>query len=167
MQLKTFLLPAWGGGAMEDEINRFLRSKNVLNIEKHFCPDSGGYWTFCIEYMDYEPSSSSRQAAKPQKDATEDLSDVQKERFERYREIRKDLAKQFNIPPYLVFNNEELAAIAKLDHVGPEISKIEGVAPQRYKDFIKYFYTGDETQDNDAIQDTPKTEKPDGDSVPF
>ncbi len=161
VQLKTFSIPACGSEMMEEYINKFLRSKRVLDIEKHFSPESGGYWTFCIEYMDAESNTGAQQNSKPQKDPTEGLSDVQKQRYERYREIRKDLAKQFNVPHYLVFNNEELAAIAQLDHVGPETQKIDGVAPQRLKDYLQYFYTKDEPKDATA------TMQPNGEDMPF
>jgi len=44
MQIRTFMLPSHGDLQAEEELNRFLRSHRVLQVERHFCADNGGYW---------------------------------------------------------------------------------------------------------------------------
>ena len=38
MQLRTFILPSRGDQQGEDELNRFLRSHRILQVERHFRP---------------------------------------------------------------------------------------------------------------------------------
>lgn len=52
MQIKTFMLPVASAEHTEEELNRFLRGHRVLQVERHFCPDSGGYWAVLAEYVD-------------------------------------------------------------------------------------------------------------------
>ena len=51
MQIKTFVLPVLSHEPIEEELNRFLRGHRVLQVERHFCPDSGGYWAILVEYV--------------------------------------------------------------------------------------------------------------------
>ena len=55
MQIKTFVLPVLSSECSEEELNRFLRGHRVLQVERHFCPDSGGYWAILVEYVDSAP----------------------------------------------------------------------------------------------------------------
>ena len=55
MQLKIFSIPAFGSEALEEEMNKFLRTHRILQIERHFCPDNGGYWAVMVEYMLGDP----------------------------------------------------------------------------------------------------------------
>lgn len=55
MQIKLFTMPAFGGEAAEEELNRFLRSHRVLQLERHFVSDQGGYWALLVEYADGDP----------------------------------------------------------------------------------------------------------------
>ena len=52
MQIKIFTLPVFSSERSEEDFNRFLRSHRILQVDRHFCPDNGGYWTFLVEYMD-------------------------------------------------------------------------------------------------------------------
>lgn len=161
LQLKTFSIPACGSEMMEEYINKFLRSKRIINIEKHFSPDSGGYWTFCVEYMEQDSASE-----KEQNDPLDGLTEIQKERYEHYREIRNEVAVKNNIKHYLIFNNNELAAMSKLDRIGPDVTHIAGVSPQRLKDYLSYFYTTD-ISPKDSSKNATATEQPNGADKPF
>lgn len=44
MQFKLFSLPISNPERGEEELIRFLRSHSILQKERHFCPDNGGYW---------------------------------------------------------------------------------------------------------------------------
>ena len=52
MQIKIFTLPLFEKENFEEDLNKFLRSHRILQTERHFCSDNGGYWTFLVEYMD-------------------------------------------------------------------------------------------------------------------
>ena len=142
MQIKLFTMPAYGGEAAEEEINRFLRSHRVLQLERHYVADNGGYWAMLIEYADGDPVAEAPPASRrDRKDPTEGMTDEEKARFNVYRDIRKVVSQRRAIPPYLVFTNEELAILARLPVVNEETVKgLKGIAPQRLKDYIANFY---------------------------
>ncbi|MBP5681917.1 MAG: HRDC domain-containing protein [Bacteroidales bacterium] len=165
MELKVFKISASGGGLMEEEINKFLRSHRIIQVTKQFSPDGGGYWTFCIEYSENDASSGKPFGKKEQKDATEDLSAEEKERYEKYRTIRKRVASELGFPAYNIFYNEELAQIAKLPVVDASVAEIEGVAPSRIRDYLKYFYTEVDTQN--IQQNATAGQQSDGRNLPF
>ena len=43
MQVKIVTIPLLDVSAAEAELNRFLRSHRVLQIDKNFTPENGGY----------------------------------------------------------------------------------------------------------------------------
>lgn len=58
MQVKIIAVPAMGGEAMNEQLNVFLRSKKILQVERRLVTpsDGGAYWSFCIHYTeDYSP----------------------------------------------------------------------------------------------------------------
>ena len=145
MQIKLFTMPTFGGDEVEAEVNKFLRSHRVLQLERHFVSDQGGYWALLVEYTGGDPiAEAPPQGRRERKDPAADLSDEEKERFSLYRDVRKEIAQQRAIPPYLVFTNEELAILARLPAVNDETVKgIKGIGPQRLKDYVTYFYNLD------------------------
>ena len=150
MQIKIFTLPVCGSERGEEELNRFLRSHRVLQTERHFCPEDGGYWTILIEYLDGDPSAEVPPAnRRDKKDYSKDLQDDALKRYERFKTIRRDLATRNGMPAYLIFTNEELAILAKMPLLNAETSReIKGIAPSRLKDHIHYFYTQDDGEES-------------------
>ena len=135
MQIKIFTLPIYSSERSEDELNKFLRSHRILQTERHFCPENGGYWTILVEYLDGDPTAEVPPAMRhDRKDFSKELDDESLKRYERYKAIRRELAKQKNIPAYLIFTNEELAILAKMPALDEETAKhIKGIAPSRLK----------------------------------
>ena len=142
MQIKLFTMPTFGGEAVEEELNKFLRSHRVLQVERHFCAEQGGYWAMLVEYADVDPLAEAPPAGRrDRKDPSTGMADDVKERYNLYRDVRKEIALQKSIPPYLVFTNDELAVLASLPVVNEETVKgLKGIAPQRMKDYIWKFY---------------------------
>ena len=109
MQLKTFTLPAAGNSLVEEELNKFLRSHRVLQLERHFCAEGGGFWALLIEYMEGDPQAEAPPSQRREKkDFVEGLSENEKLRYETYKTVRRELAQQYALPAYLIFTNEEL-----------------------------------------------------------
>ena len=89
---------------------------------------------------------------RERKDATEGLTDEEKQRFEYYKKVRKHLADQNSIPAYLVFTNEELALLAKIPELSEDNTRnVKGIAPQRLKDYIHYFYTIQDAEESGRL----------------
>ena len=142
MQIKLFTLPIFDCEHSEEEMNKFLRSHRILQTERHFCPDNGGYWAILVEYMDGEPTAESPVAyRKEKKDFSEGMTDEEKKRYENFKKIRRELATSRSIPAYMIFTNEELAILAKIPQLNADTSKnIKGIAPSRLKDNVEHFY---------------------------
>lgn len=162
MQIKLFTMPVFGGEQVEEELNKFLRSHRILQLERHFVSEQGGYWAMLVEYTGGDPVAEAPPASRrDRKDPTEGMPEDEKARFNAYRDVRKALAQQLAIPPYLVFTNEELAILARLPVVNEETIKgLKGIAPQRLKDYVSHFY-------NLTIANGEESGQPDGaDSEP-
>lgn len=159
MQVKLFTIPVFGSEQLEEEMNRFLRSHRILQLERHFCSDDGGYWALLVEYVAGDPLAESPPSARRErKDYSEGLNDEEKGRFENYKAVRRELAQQLAIPAYLVFTNEELAILSRLPEISDDsIRGVKGIAPQRLKDYIKYFYgkTGGKSDAGDSVSGEP------------
>ncbi len=53
MQIKLFNVPVFGGDGAMDEMNLFLRTTKVLQVENHLISDtSGTFWSFCVKYLE-------------------------------------------------------------------------------------------------------------------
>jgi len=53
MQIKVFNIQIPGGEAMNDEMNVFLRSKKIIEVENHIVQEAhGSFWCFCIKYTE-------------------------------------------------------------------------------------------------------------------
>ena len=154
MQIKSFTIPVFGSEPIEEELNRFLRGHRILQLERHFCADNGGYWAIMVEYVDGDPKTEAPPAnRRERRDITEGLTDEEKQRFDHFKGIRKNLSEKLSIPAYLVFTNEELALLAKVPELSDEtVRTLKGVAPQRLKDYVQYFYVvsdGEESRQSD------------------
>ncbi|MBR0243629.1 MAG: HRDC domain-containing protein [Bacteroidaceae bacterium] len=134
MQIKILTLPAFNSDAMEEEVNKFLRSHRVMAVDRQFCPDHGGYWTLCVSYQENGGTSGPIVSRASKVDYREVLSPEAFGRFARYREIRKEVASQQGIPAYAVFTDEELAQIAQMEEVSVvAIAAIKGVGKRAEK----------------------------------
>lgn len=120
-----------GGEAVNDEMNAFMRSHRIVNVEKQFFATAeSGYWCFCVNYLENAGvnTSSNQQQGKPKVDYKEVLEPKQYAVFTRLREIRKQIADDNAVPAFAVFTDSELAEISKLDPLTPEnMLTIKGV----------------------------------------
>jgi superfamily II DNA helicase RecQ len=139
MQLKVFTVPFLGGDAMNEEMNAFLRGKNVLQVEQKLVENKGEmYWTFCVRYLESQDNGSRRD--REGKDYKKILSEQAFARYTRYRELRLTLSKKYDMPAYAVFNNEELAGLAALEELSlKSMETVKGIGKQKVEKFGKYF----------------------------
>mgnify|MGYP002625735026 CR=1 FL=1 len=147
-------MPAFGGDEVEQEVNKFLRSHRILQVERHFVSEQGGYWALLVQYTGGDPiAEAPPQARRERKDPSEGMADDVKQRYNMFRDVRKELSQQHGIPPYLVFTNEELAILAALPVVNEETIKgLKGIAPQRMKDFVHHFFNLTVTETDDHAE---------------
>jgi superfamily II DNA helicase RecQ len=144
MQIKIFTLPVHGAEQAVDDLNKFLRSHRVLQTERHFCPENGGYWAILVEYLDKESVEEVVPSHRRERRAEgPTLDEEAQQRYDEYRAIRRRLATERSIPAYVIFTNEELAQLARLPEPLNEdsVKSIKGIAPSRLKENIHFFFT--------------------------
>ena len=153
MQIKTFMLPVASASQAEEELNRFLRGHRVLQIERHFCPDNGGYWAVLVEYVDGDPTDMVPPARRKDKqDPTKELTDEERQRYEHFKQVRHQLANKNAIPAYLIFTNEELAILSRIPELSAEtIKDVKGIAPTRLKQYIEHFYVVSDAEESKQL----------------
>lgn len=144
MQIKIFTIPIVGGESLTEEMNLFLRTKKVLQVEEHiFEIANGGFWCFRIKYLE-----SGRQSfgfgEKEKVDYREVLSPAEFERFSSMREIRKKVASEEGIPAYAIWTDEEMSEIAKVAVLTlAELKKVKGIGEKKVEKYGKYFINTD------------------------
>ena len=137
MQIKVYSIPIHGGERLVEEMNVFLRSKKVLQIEQHIVTLSqSSSWCFCIHYIDDVTITES----KVKIDYREALDDKTFKVFSRLREIRKKIATEEGLPAYAIFTDEELSNIAKLEEItASKMQTIKGIGEKKVEKYAQRF----------------------------
>ena len=146
-QFQTFFLSPFGEPSACEELNRFLRSHRIVNVEKRMVAatedgrgDRGTGWLFLIEYG--QENKGAPQPAKDRVDYREILSEQEYALFDRLRQLRKETAEKHGVPVYAVFTNENLAAMVKSPpKTLPDLQKLNGVGEARVKQYGEPFLT--------------------------
>jgi len=151
MQFKFFSIQAPGGEHVAEELNLFLRSKKVLSVERRLVStERGVFWHVCVEYLDEAYSAGSREKV----DYKKVLDDDSFARYARYKEIRKAISREESVPAYAIFNDEELAAMAKIPQLNAsEMRKIKGISDGKVEKYANRFIQpaqNEKTEQSDA-----------------
>ena len=144
MQLKFFTIPAMGDGnsVMEDELNAFLRGHRILNVQRELVNNGQmSCWCCCVEYIKGSKGAETvRSNGKEKIDYRNVLSESDFEKFRILRECRKILAEEEAVPPYAVFLDEHLAAIAQKAEINEAALKsVNGVGEKKIEKYSKRF----------------------------
>ncbi len=130
MQVALFTVAAGDSPALE-ELNRFLRGHRILTMDRVW---SGAGWSFCVTWQSASSAGPVAEATKVDYKAVLDAPTFAL--FSRLREVRKALAEKENLPPYAVFTNEQLAAVARARCGTLEaLGKIEGIGAARIEKY--------------------------------
>ncbi|MEA1923167.1 MAG: HRDC domain-containing protein [Pseudomonadota bacterium] len=138
MQYRLFTIPCYDGEAELEELNRFLRSVKVLQVERQFFSQDR-VWQMMVEYQEGADGGSSAVRGGQKKvriDYREVLEPDQFALFDRLRSWRKEQAEVEKIPAYVIFTNEQLAAVTRLDKVGyAALESIDGIGKARLEKY--------------------------------
>lgn len=135
MQLKLFTIPVSDTGVFTEELNRFLRSHKILEVENHLISNEyGASWCFCVKYI--ESLWMPNQGDRTKTDYKSELDAETFEVFSKLREARKQLAAEDAVPAYAICTDHELATIAKLKDV--TVEKLKTVKGFGEKKLEKY-----------------------------
>jgi len=136
-QYAGFFISPFSEKSATDELNAFLKSHRIINVEKKLLDgERGTGWAFLIEYAnnDGRPGGAAGQASRV--DYREILGPAEYALYHKLRAARKDLAEKSGIPVYAVFTNDQLAAMAKKPaRTLKELSAIPGVGEGRVKQY--------------------------------
>jgi superfamily II DNA helicase RecQ len=152
MQIQLFTIPVTDTGQIQAEMNKFLRSHKVLEVQQHLVESgTGAYWCFCVRYLVNAYSGYDPAEGKVKIDYKTTLSEEVFKIFSRLREIRKVLATEDTVPAYLVFTDEELAGIAKLENINIQsLQTIKGIGEKKVEKYgsrlIQLFSQPDENK---------------------
>ena len=138
MQIKLFNIPITDNGIALSELNHFLASHKVLEVEQHFYQNEKACsWNFCVRYINGLPNSDSS-FNKAKTDYKAILNEHEFSVFSTLREYRKTIASNDAVPAYAVFTDEELANIARLPSIGAnELITIKGIGEKKVEKYGK------------------------------
>ncbi|PSR14613.1 MAG: helicase [Bacteroidetes bacterium] len=142
MRIKLFTIPVGDSGSALAEMNTFLRGNKILEVENHLVHNEhGAYWCFCVRYIERAyPEADGKKAAKVDYRSVLDEATFQK--FSKLREIRKKVAAEEGISAFIIFTDDELAELAKLDEITEQaMLGIKGIGEKKTERFAKYFIT--------------------------
>ncbi len=139
MAFRIFTLPIRDSGEGEAQLNAFLGSHKILNVDRRWVEQGAdSFWSFCVDYL---PQSSSARSAEPQprrqrsKDSIDYKDRLPPEQFAifaKLRDLRKEIALAEAVPVYTVFTNEHLAKMVTQGvRTRPALEKIDGVGEAR------------------------------------
>ena len=148
MQIKLFTITVGDSGSAIQEMNTFLKAHKILEIDqKLISNDNGASWCFCVRYIEQFFNAASESKAKV--DYRQVLDEPTFKKFSHLREIRKQVASAEGLSAFIVFTDEELAELAKLDKVTIKgMLSIKGIGEKKAERFAHYFI--DKPEPNEA-----------------
>jgi superfamily II DNA helicase RecQ len=138
-QYRSFFVSPFGEASVCDDLNAFLKSHRIVNVEKRLIDgERGTGWLFLIEYGSDNKNQSS--PSSPRVDYREILSEQEYALFDRLRKLRKELAEKQGLPVYAVFTNDHLAGMIKNSAASlKDLTKLPGVGESRAKQYGEQF----------------------------
>ena len=144
-QYASFYVSPFGEKSVTDELNSFLRSHRIVNVEKRLIDgERGTGWLFLIEYGNTDSKSTPNTSSQQRLDYREVLNPTEYALYDKLRNLRKEIAEKSGIPVYAVFTNDQLAGMVKKPpKTAKDLLSISGVGESRVKQygesFIKLF----------------------------
>lgn len=136
MQIKIFTISIFDDERMNEKMNTFLRSNSVLHIDSHLVNNADGvYWCFCVKYLDERTRENRKKI-----DYREELDDASFRRFAKMRQIRKQLSQEEGVPAYVIFTDEEMAALAVIEELTlTNMRQIKGIGEKKVEKYGPHF----------------------------
>lgn len=155
MQIKLFTIPVGDSGGALQEMNAFLRGNKILEVENQFIGnDNGACWCFCVRYIERAHPELGGEKDGKKVDYKKVLDETTFGKFSKLREIRKKVAADEGISAFIVFTDDELAELAKLDEITEKaMLGIKGIGEKKVERFAKYFITQPKSDETAGIPD--------------
>ena len=139
-QYISFFISPFGEKSVTDELNAFLRSHRIVNVEKRLIDgERGTGWVFLVEYGN-ENSKNATNSPSQRIDYREVLNPVEYALYDKLRNLRKEIADKAGIPVYAVFTNDHLAGMVKNPpKTAKDLLSISGIGEARVKQYGEAF----------------------------
>ena len=139
-QYASFFVSPFGEKSVTDELNAFLRSHRIINVEKKLIDSERGTgWVFLVEHGS-EGGKNSSQSSSGRVDYREILTAAEYALFDKLRGLRKEIADKSGIPVYAVFTNDQLSVMVKKPPKAlKDLLLIAGVGEARVKQYGEAF----------------------------
>jgi superfamily II DNA helicase RecQ len=135
-QYACFFISPFGEKSVTDDLNAFLRSHRIVNIDKRLIDgERGTGWVFLVEYGN-ESGKSASNVPSQRIDYREILNSAEYALYDNLRKLRKEIADKAGIPVYAVFTNDQLANMVKNPpKTSKDLLSISGVGEARVKQY--------------------------------
>lgn len=134
MQIEVFYLEEGDSEGLE-KCNLFLRSNKILAVESSFFAGQNAKWSILVRYI----ANSSKKIIGNNSDRIdykEILSDHEFARFAKMRDARKVMSDEMQIPAYVIFTNDELSQLSKMESLTLDnISSVDGIGVKKKEKF--------------------------------
>lgn len=153
MQIKLFIIPVGDSGRALQEMNLFLRSNKILEVENQFIGNkNGACWYFCVRYV--EKASFEEERGSNKVDYRKVLDEPTFAKFSKLREIRKKAAVEEGVSAFIILTDEEMAELAKQEEISEKsMLSIKGVGEKKVERFGKYFIAKKEKNEETGVSD--------------
>jgi superfamily II DNA helicase RecQ len=140
-QFTSFFISPFGEKSVSEELNAFLRSHRIVNVDKKLIDgERGTGWVFLVEYGMENNRNGGPNASSQRIDYREVLNAAEYALFDKLRGLRKDAAEKAGIPVYAVFTNDQLAGmIKKQPKTAKDLPAIPGIGEARVKQYGEMF----------------------------
>ena len=142
----TFFISPFSEPSASAELNNFLKSHRIINVEKRLIDgERGTGWVFLVEYTDVEGGKFAYTMSS-KVDWRDVLNPSQFAVYDFFRKKRKEIGDKTKIPLYGIFSNEQLAFMAQNPLKNKdEFIKIKGINESKFKQwgevFLKFIVT--------------------------
>ena len=140
IQFMTFFISPFSEPSASAELNNFLKSHRIINVEKRLIDgERGTGWVFLVEYTELEGGKSAYTMSS-KVDWRDVLNPSQFAVYDLLRKKRKEIGDKTKIPLYGILSNEQLALMAQNPPRNKEeFLKIKGVNESKYKQWGETF----------------------------
>ena len=165
---RIFCIPIPNDGRNEAELNQFLSSHRIVSVRTQWVTSGDiPYQVFTVEYSGSINETQKELNTLPQGggsarvDYQKLLTTAQFVRYCKMRDERKKIADEEAIKAFVIFTNEQLATIAKMDSPTLESLKtVDGVGESRIKNYgVRILKCLEETQEESNDEDNDVKEE--------